>query len=98
MCQRVLVSAAMQVRAASRCRERSLSREGARVGIGSGVVWRGCGPKHPTINIQHRTPNGRHSRNQWMLDVGCWLLDVPSLSGPKYGLRSEEETPAIPPL
>jgi hypothetical protein len=38
--------------------------------------------KHPTSNIQHPTPNKRPNRNQWMFDVGCWLLDVPNYSCP----------------
>ena len=35
--------------------------------------------KHPTSNIQHRTPNGGVGERLsaigcWLLDVGCWLL------------------------
>jgi hypothetical protein len=33
--------------------------------------------EHPTLNIQRPTSNGRHRDNHWMLEVGCWLLNVP---------------------
>jgi hypothetical protein len=31
--------------------------------------------QHPTSNIQH--PMAARARLDWMLDVGCWMLDVP---------------------
>jgi hypothetical protein len=30
--------------------------------------------QHPTSNIQH--PTRRASSLHWMLDIGCWVLDV----------------------
>jgi len=41
-------------------------------GLGQeGLIW-----QHPTSNIQHPTSNEGLVRKQWMLDVGCWMLDV----------------------
>jgi tetratricopeptide (TPR) repeat protein len=34
------------------------------------------GRKHPTSNIQHRTPTVVCGRRHWMLGVECWMLDV----------------------
>jgi hypothetical protein len=33
--------------------------------------------KKRDLNIQHRTTKGCALVNNWMLGVGCWLLDVP---------------------
>jgi RND family efflux transporter MFP subunit len=32
--------------------------------------------QHPTLNTQSGTSNGRELGRHWLLDVGCWLLDV----------------------
>src|SRR4030095_12805527 len=39
---------------------------------------RRAGIKHPTSNIQLPTPNASSAARlrHWMLDVGCWVLDV----------------------
>jgi RNA polymerase sigma factor (sigma-70 family) len=37
---------------------------------------RGYKAEHPTSNIQHPTPKDWPRGSHWMLDVGCWLLDV----------------------
>jgi hypothetical protein len=48
--------------------------------------------KHPTPNIQHRTPNGASDRRLrllsldvgcWVLGVGCWVLDVSDRAFPQ---------------
>jgi hypothetical protein len=36
--------------------------------------------QHPTSNIQH--PMGLRRAFHWMLDVGCWMLDVPNKAIP----------------
>ena len=35
--------------------------------------------QYPTPNIEH--PINSSSRDHWMFDVGCWMLDVFEFSG-----------------
>jgi hypothetical protein len=39
--------------------------------------------QHPTSNIEH--PIGLRRATHWVLDVGCWMLDVPNFSEARNG-------------
>jgi len=39
--------------------------------------------EHRTSNIEH--PIGLRRATHWVLDVGCWMLDVPNFSEARNG-------------
>jgi hypothetical protein len=80
----------MGVRGISRC-DLPVRRSAFRVRRPGFEIRRSPLPKHPTSNIERPTSNDCPKRGLWMLNVGCWMLDVLAALGIAGGGPPGEE-------